>query len=222
MYCHNTEARQRSYTAFLHLGKHVCRRMFCLLHAISTGGSLTSRPTYWKKGSPVMSTVTPDDCQLMRCPLTIDRTSSSTSGTTPRSMPFCFPGVYYVTSVTMGSCFLRQPRSARSGRGGLSTFVHWLLRAHSDVCSILSGLEAFPPEDAHHKASKRPLLGVLEEHRHHACCQSARGEIHCKHDNCSKYERQRKDTHHTLHVHVLSGLDTEDYRCTCTLVRLDT
>ena len=33
---HNTEARQRSYTAFLHLSKHVCRRMFCLLHAIFT------------------------------------------------------------------------------------------------------------------------------------------------------------------------------------------
>ena len=94
--------------------------------------------------------------------------------------------------------------------------------AHSDVCSIMSGLEAFPPKGAHHKASKRPLLGVPEKHHHHACCQSARGgKIHRKHDNCSKYKRQRRDTHHTLYVHVLNGLDTEDNRCTCTLVRLD-
>ena len=34
--------------------------------------------------------------------------------------------------------------------------------------------------------------------------------------------KDREKTHHTLHVHVMNGLDTEDNRYTCTLVRLDT
>ena len=122
---HNKEARQRTYIVFLHLGKRICRKMFCFLHTISKQRLETVKAHLLQNGSPVEFTATLDVFQPTLCRLPIVSRWYSSSLTILSPMSFCSPAVYQTTSVTISSFFLRPPRSDKSGCNSTSRFVRW-------------------------------------------------------------------------------------------------